>query len=126
MANKYLLTYLLFTGCPAHFSEIEIQSDPAIPNTQGKQKLDHYSRGSLYPNVYYIKSSRREMKKNTLDLKAVSSHLVVDITEFDCIQILRKPFGQPAGKKCDKSYIDGPVHRPATSRVPKYLKNLNF
>ena len=42
-----------------------IQSNPAISNTQGKQKLVRHSEGSLYPNVYQGKSNHKEMKNRS-------------------------------------------------------------
>ena len=42
------------------------QSDPAISNTQGKQKLVRYNRDSLHPNIYSGKSNQKEMENRSI------------------------------------------------------------
>ena len=56
------------------FSYVEqaIPSDPAISNTQGKQKLVRYIKGSLYPNVYQDKSIKG--KRETVRYSGGSLH----------------------------------------------------
>ena len=43
-----------------------LQSNPAIWNNQGKQKLVQYSEGSLHPSIHLGKSNQKEMKNRSI------------------------------------------------------------
>ena len=59
----------------------------------------------------FINQIKSKGNEKMFDIEGVSSYPVFDISQFDCIQILRKPLGPtddnkftPAGKKRDEPY----------------------
>ena len=50
--TKFLHTFCKYNDLTCHVSFTKLQSNLAILNTEGNQKLVRYSEGLIYPNVY--------------------------------------------------------------------------